>query len=294
MPAPLVSHEAFQMLDAIERRGSFAKAAEELNKATSALSYGVQKLEEQLGITVFTRQGRRSVLTPAGQLLLDEGRVILAAAARAAERAREVANGWESRIRIGVEATLDQGKLFSRLDVFSAAHPNIELEVLETLLAGSWELLEHNRVDLLAGAVGPVPAHKGFRTQPMGAAELMAVISRTHPAAESLGRAPDLDHIQRVINHDTVTAGVPRSEGLSLTGQNKLYVQTMEQKLLAIKSGLGVGHLPRHRISSELQTGELLPLPLAAANPPQFLAWQLANTGKGLQALVKVLGAQAW
>ena len=44
-----ITMDALQALDAIERRGSFAKAAEELNKATSALSYTVQKLEEQLG-----------------------------------------------------------------------------------------------------------------------------------------------------------------------------------------------------------------------------------------------------
>ena len=100
----LVSHDAFEILDAIERRGSFAKAAQELNKATSALSYGVQKLEQQLGITIFTRQGRRSVLTPAGELLLHEGRIILAATARAAERARELANGLlQGALKSGME-----------------------------------------------------------------------------------------------------------------------------------------------------------------------------------------------
>ena len=44
-----ITLDALQALDAIDRRGSFAKAAEELDKATSALSYTVQKLEEQLG-----------------------------------------------------------------------------------------------------------------------------------------------------------------------------------------------------------------------------------------------------
>ena len=56
-----------EIQDSIDRLGSFAKAAEELNKATSALSYGVQKLEDQLGLSIFVRQGRRSVLTPAGR-----------------------------------------------------------------------------------------------------------------------------------------------------------------------------------------------------------------------------------
>ena len=71
-----ISIEVLETLDAIERRGSFAKAAEELNKATSAVSYAVQKLEEQLDISLFQRLGRRSILTPAGRLILVEGRDI--------------------------------------------------------------------------------------------------------------------------------------------------------------------------------------------------------------------------
>lgn len=61
-----ITIEVLETPDAIDRRGSFAKAAEELNKATSAVSYAVLELEEQSDIALFQRQGRRSVLTPAG------------------------------------------------------------------------------------------------------------------------------------------------------------------------------------------------------------------------------------
>ena len=63
-----ITIEALEIIDAIDRQGSFAKAAQELNKATSAISYGIQKLEDQLDIAIFHRQGRRSTLTPAGRL----------------------------------------------------------------------------------------------------------------------------------------------------------------------------------------------------------------------------------
>jgi len=41
-----ITIEVLEIIDAIDRRGSFAKAAEELNKAPSAISYGIQKLED--------------------------------------------------------------------------------------------------------------------------------------------------------------------------------------------------------------------------------------------------------
>ena len=99
-----ITIEALETLDAIDRRGSFAKASEEMNKATSAVSYSVQRLEEQLGITLFQRQGRRSVLTPAGQLVLTEVREILQTTARLVNQAKEIATGWEPRISIALES----------------------------------------------------------------------------------------------------------------------------------------------------------------------------------------------
>ena len=86
-----ITIDVLETLDTIDRRGSFAKAAEELNKATSAISYAVQKLEEQLDIALLQRLGRRSVLTPAGQLILAEGREILQTTTRLANKAKEVA-----------------------------------------------------------------------------------------------------------------------------------------------------------------------------------------------------------
>jgi DNA-binding transcriptional LysR family regulator len=74
MNSPAITIEALLVLDAIEHRGSYAAAAEQLGKVPSALSYIVQKLEEQLNVTVFQLQGMRAVLTPAGKHLLTEGR----------------------------------------------------------------------------------------------------------------------------------------------------------------------------------------------------------------------------
>lgn len=289
-----IAPEAFEILDAIDRRGSFSRAAEELGKATSAISYGIQKLEEQLGITVFVRRGRRSVLTPAGRLLLEEGRVILAATARLADRAKELANGWEPRIRIGVESTLDQRVLFEVLAAFQREHPDVEIDVSETLLNGSWEALEHKRVDLLVGAVGPVPSHKGFRTLSLGAADLVPVIGRKHPEAHRVAAGAEDDSVHIVVTHDTVTTEVARNAGLALEGRPAFSVQTTDQKLLAIEAGLGVGHLPRHRIEGRLATGELLPLSTGPVHPEQFIAWELTNRGKGLHRLVQTLQAVDW
>ena len=293
-----ISIDILEIIDAIERRGSFAKAAEELNKATSAISYGVQKLEEQLDIALFQRQGRRSVLTPAGQLVLEEGRKILATTARLADTAKEVATGWETRIRIAVESIQPYPVFFEVLNQFLNEHPSIEIEVSECILNGGWEALEQDRVDLLVGVPGPVPKQRGYRAQSLGVPALVPVISARHKLAKLSGNAERLaaalPQLRRVVTHDTSVNDIARSAGLSSGGQ-KLYVQTIDQKLEAILAGAGIGHLPIQRIQRHLDSGALLKLQLAGSgNAEHFLARKISNKGKGLQVLSRMLGQAAW
>lgn len=292
-----ITLEVLEILDAIDRRGSFAKAAEELNKATSALSYATQKLEEQLDIGVFQRQGRRSVLTPAGRLILDEGRKILGASTLLADRARELATGWEPRLRIALESTVNFSRFFESLSHFLADHPTLEVDVCESVLSGGWEALERDKVDLVVGCPGPVPLQKGFRAVPINTGGLVPVIARQHPLSKLAGDADALakalDKIRRVVSHDTASVDVARSAGLS-DGKQRLYVQTIDQKLAAILAGLGIGHLPIYRIQEYLDSGQLIELNIQSASHENYIAWNISNKGKALQALSKQLIEKNW
>jgi len=288
-----ITIEVLETLDAIERRGSFAKAAEELNKATSAISYAVQKLEEQLDIALFQRQGRRSVLTPAGRLVLDEGREILQVTARLANRAKEMATGWEPRLSIAVESHQSYSDFFGVLNEFLGEHSTIELDISESVLNGGWEALEQGRVDLIVGSPGPVPLQKGYRAIALARTELVPVVARDHPLAQLLTDPAALElalpQVRRVITHDTSLTDIARSAGLGSDGRN-FYVQNIDQKVEAILAGIGIGHLPRERIQTLLDSGELIALELDGGSTPEsYLAWKISNKGKALQALTQRL-----
>jgi DNA-binding transcriptional LysR family regulator len=293
-----ISIEVLETLDAIDRRGSFAKAAEELNKATSAISYAVQKLEEQLDIALFQRLGRRSVLTPAGRLILAEGRDILQTTRRLVDKAKEVATGWEPRISVGLESLYSFPDFFNVLNEFLLAFPTIEIDISECVLNGGWEALEQGRVDLLVGSPGPVPSLKGYRSVAIGRVELVPVIAVKHVlASHALAKKQDkkqnidsvMGQLRRIVIHDTSFNGIVRSEGLSSDGQ-MFYVQNMDQKIHAILAGIGIGNLPKHRIQGYLDKGVLLPLDIKQQdNAESFLAWKISNKGKGLRALTEML-----
>jgi len=68
--------DQIQVFLAVVEEGGFAKAARKLNRAQSAVTYGVQKLEAQIGMEVFDRAGYRPALTEAGRALLLRARRI--------------------------------------------------------------------------------------------------------------------------------------------------------------------------------------------------------------------------
>jgi DNA-binding transcriptional LysR family regulator len=298
-PSP-ITLDALHILDAIDRRGSFAKAAEELEKATSAISYSMQKLEEQLGVTLFQRQGRRSVLTPSGKLLLEEGRKILGATDYLADQVKELATGWEPRLRIGLESTTDRKPFYQALTQLLDEHPNLEIDLQECVLNGGWEALAIDNIDLLVGAPAPVPQQKGFRAVAITDADMVLAVAPQHPLAQ-VANQPDtvatlLPQYRRIVSHDTAKREVLRSTGLT-AGKQTLYVQSMEQKIQAQLHGLGVGHLPRKLIQGYLDSGALVRLTTHKPMTEQlerYIAWKISNKGKAVKRLTQLLSERAW
>ena len=80
-------------LEAIVRTGSFARAAAEMHRVPSAISYLVRGLESATGLELFDRSKRQAVLTPAGRRLLAQAQGVL--------EGRISLKRWSSCARVG-------------------------------------------------------------------------------------------------------------------------------------------------------------------------------------------------
>jgi DNA-binding transcriptional LysR family regulator len=292
MNTPPVSLEALLVLDAIEYRGSYAAAAEQLNKVPSALSYVVQKLEDQLNVTIFVRQGRRAVLTPAGKHLLIEGRKVLLAINALSEQTQTIANGWEPKIRIACDSIMDIKQVFTGIQCFLVENENIEIDVKEEVMNGTWEALIEDRVDLVIGAPAPVPSQKGIHAIRMKELDSVLVVSKSHHLSKvkSPIQTSELSKYRSVVVHDSAKNEIPWSINI-IEGSQRFYVSTIAHKLEAIISGIGIGYLPTHIVQKYITSGELTEIVLKDKKLPQdlFMAWKITNKGKGLRALKEIL-----
>lgn len=287
----LITLEALQTLDAIERRQSFAAAAHELHRVPSAVSYTINKLEEDLGVELFDRSRRKAELTAIGRLVLDQGRYILKAADELTALARQAADGWEAELRICIESVLSCDSIYTLIKEFQRIQPKTEIRLTEEVLSGSWDALSDDRCDLVIGAEGAPPA-PGYAQHPLGQVTFEFAVAAGHPLSQLPAPLPAsaIQDYPVVIVADSSKRLPTRSAGL-LDGRSRIYVPTIEHKIIAQCQGLGVGYLPRHRIEQELAAGQLEVLTLDAPRPPVDIsvAWQRSNTGKGLKWFVERL-----
>ena len=281
-----ISLELLQLLDAIDRRGSFAAAAQALHRVPSAVTHAISKAESQLGFPFFERQGRRAVLTEAGRSLLDGGRPLLEAAGHLERRARQVASGWEAELRIAVDALIPAERLFPLIETFYAEGHGTEIRLSCEVLAGCWDALLSGRAELCVGAPGDLPGGGGLTATPMGSVSVGFAIAPTHPLAHEPEpiAADRIRQYRAIVLADTTRGLEARSSGL-LSGQPTLRVPDIKAKLAAHVAGLGVGYLPLALAEAEAAQGRLVIRRTAETRPPVtlHLAWCCSHRGKALQ-----------
>ncbi len=280
-----LSLDALQVIDAIDRGGSFAAAAKELFRVPSTISYAVARLEEELGIQVFERAGSRVILTEAGRALLDDGRHLLLAARDLEHKVRRVASGWEAEFSIGLDVLFPALLLADDIRDFYGATDSTRLRLSAEALSGTWEALLDRRVDLVIGAAGEGPPGGGYSSEAMGTLEFVFAVAPSHPLA-ALQRPLRKDDLiaQRMVSvADSARRLPPRTVGL-LMGQDTLTVQGMVDKLSFQLAGLGAGYLPRAWAQPAIDAGLLVEKAVEEARPPETFrfAWRTGERGAAL------------
>jgi DNA-binding transcriptional LysR family regulator len=252
----------------------------------SAISYTIQKLEQDLDVLVFDRRdrrGHRAILTSAGRELLDQGRHLLRATESLEARIQRVATGWEASLVIAFDALLPIDAFYPVVDEFYRQHAGTCLRLTREVLGGTWDALVSRRADLVIGTVGEGPPGGGYSIQPLG---LRFAVGVDHPLAEAgepLSPALIQQH-RAVAIADTSRVMAPRSAGL-LSGQDVFTVPDLESKIHAHAQGLGIGYLPQAVAEAEQRAGRLRIKAVDGVLPDVELAtaWRSDHEGKALR-----------
>jgi DNA-binding transcriptional LysR family regulator len=116
---------------AVAEEANFTRAAERVHISQSGVSAQIRQLERELGTELFDRSARVATLTAAGKAALEHARAVLASADSVAQAVGEVTGLIRGRLVIGMVIGCTITPLFAALAAFHAAHPGVEVVLLE-------------------------------------------------------------------------------------------------------------------------------------------------------------------
>ncbi|MBW3696276.1 LysR family transcriptional regulator [Vibrio sp. T187] len=251
-----ITLEALHILDAIDRRGSFASAANELDRAPSSLSYQIQKLEQDLDIMIFDRSGHKANFTDAGRLILEQGRMILAASERLVTEATILANGWELDLTIAFDGIIPVDNFFPLVEELGKISKT-RVRLQEEILAGCWEALAADRADLLV-CPKPETLPNDVKSDTIGHITMTWVAATDHYVHKRTG---DFDQKARESYRVIAIADTARDQPAItvniLEKQPRLTVTNFHAKVDALINGLGIGTLPTTIAEPLIESGKL-------------------------------------
>jgi len=262
MRTPRITLEQWAALKAVVEEGSFARAAETLNKSQSSISYAISRLNEQLPSPVLEIQGRKAELTREGEVLYRRAVQLLRQAEETEETAGLLAQGTEPEITLAVDSLLPPSVFMQCLSVFSDEFPMTRLRLLETSLSGTEEALLEKRADAVIGSKVPV----GFLGTPLTSVEMLAVASPEHPLAV-LAREKntgindwELRSHRQVVLRDS---GYRREQDAGWLGSEQRWtVSHFSTSLHIVRNGMAFAFMPRDWVAEDIAQGRLVILPL--------------------------------
>ena len=241
---------------AVADAGSFSRAAKTLHRAQSVVTYAIQKLENQAGVTLFDRSAYRPVLTEAGRALLVRARRVAEEAASFRDQANSLARGLEPELSIALDPMFPMPLVVEALRAFGDRFPSVPPRVHVRSLGAAAQLVLDGTC-----ALGMLPFVvtdlTPLRTIPVVETELVPVAAPDHPLTTIQGPIPAeaLHRYVQLVLTDPSDLTTGRDYGVLSSRTWRLADLGAKKSMLL--AGLGWGSMPAHLVSDEIARGEL-------------------------------------
>jgi DNA-binding transcriptional LysR family regulator len=275
------SDENLRVVQMVARYQSISAAAERLNKVPSAVSYTVRKLEETLGVQLFTRKGCYIQLTTAGEYFISHSKAILDDLEALKRNVALVGNGVQPEFTIAVNNIVPHEAIVQFVCDFEQAFGSCQLTIRQEVYNGCWDALYANRADLVIGAPHSIPQAEGVVGVPLGNLAWVFVVGAGHPlaGADRPLLNSELRRYSAVCIRDTAVEFQSMQAWL-LEGQKAIFVPDLATATALIRRNAAIGYLPEH-VARSLDTTDIAIRAVREAKPSTRLFLAYRSTGLG-------------
>ncbi|MDF2630157.1 MAG: LysR family transcriptional regulator [Symbiobacteriaceae bacterium] len=249
----------------VVEEGSFTRAAQALNLTQPSVTKQIGALEDHLQIPLFTRQGKQTHLTPAGDLVYEYARQIHHLVNRCESAVGELRSPGSGHVTIGCVHTIGMFTLPDLLAEFARQNPRVKINVKTGNNIETVTMLLHGEVDL--GITTTPTVHERLESRPLFEDPLLVVASPQYaedlPALlslEDLARQPMVAYVRGAkfrMTTDLMLEQVGISPNVVMEFDNHEAIKTM------VRLGFGVALEPASAVKSDLESGQLKPLQVA-------------------------------
>lgn len=247
-----------RLVTAVAAEGSLTRAVDRLNVTQPALSRHLASLESRLGTRLFSREGSRLRVTPAGELFLRRATELLDGIEQMEADLSVLADTPRRVLRIGTECYTGYHWLPPVLARFSARHPTVEVEIAYEAARRPIHLLRAGAIDVALLTDGP---QRGVACIPLFDDENVAVVAPNHPWAARSHVEP-ADFIgTRVLLLSAPAHSLFMNAFLKPAGikpKQVADVQLVGAVASLVESGFGIGIVPNWTVSPEVKSGRLV------------------------------------
>ncbi|HFD80932.1 MAG TPA: LysR family transcriptional regulator [Gammaproteobacteria bacterium] len=272
-----VTLRQLQIFEAVVRLGSYTRAAETLFLTQPTVSMQVRKLEQALDQKLLRKDGRKLILTDAGNEVLALSRSLLQQVESTDQRLRQIADGELGRLNLVVASTVS-AVATRLLAEFSKVYPMMQVSFEVTNRAGLIEQLQSHEADIVL--MGQPPDHLPIESVGFMENPLVVIAPPDNPMSQSRSPVP----LQQLIGHGFVVrepgSGTRMAmerlfndHGFLLDGS--MEVNNNEAIKQAVEVGLGLGVVSVHTLDNELRENRLTVI--EAEGFPIIRTWYLVQ-----------------
>lgn len=277
---------ALAIFRAVVRENGVTRAAAKLNRVQSNVTTRIKQLEEQLGAPLFVRDGRRLVLTPAGETLLPYAERLLALADEARHAVTE--NRPHGRLRLGAMESTAASRLPALLARYHQAWPDVTLELVTGTTGKLIGLVRDFELDaaLVATPAGSEALGEPFETASAFTEELVLLTPRGHPRVRTPRdvRLPTLVAFERGCAYRGCVERWYAAEGLK--PERVLELGSYHAIVACVAAGAGVAVAPRSVLAVQREPDSLGVHPIDGMPPINtMLVWRQGHFSAALAAL---------
>jgi DNA-binding transcriptional LysR family regulator len=276
---------------AVAEERNITRAAERLHISQPALSAAVRQLEQQLGVDLLDRSGRVLGVTPAGMLLLEEGRALLSSADRVFEAVRARDGAAVGRLRLGLTPTARYGLGPELLSAASSQASGVMLYPQEDATGALLRDVRGGRLDLAVLFCAPA-RFDGVQLEPLGEEPAVVHLRADHPLAGRSSVALEELAGETLLVAESAESGGFTARVLQLCAARGFEPVTRPDPypdlgLQAVREGLGVVVYVRSAFPDEVPGSVFVPVS-PAVGFPFSLAWRAGGRSAALDAVLAV------